>query len=140
MINTQINRRKALLGISAAAFAASVSSTSALAEGAIATQPDTAGAADDRLRKDLAGMAHRADSEEGVPVLLACVNLVPERTGIKAPAAKLSPMNKAVAADFHATAAAWQRLKPNAAEGDVGSMIQVLALRDFAIVGKGGKA
>jgi hypothetical protein len=45
-------------------------------------------------------------------------------------------MNNAVTNEFRTTAAAWERIKPNSAEGDVGSLIQVLATRDFASGGK----
>jgi hypothetical protein len=148
-----INRREALLGISAAALSSMTSSASALsalvapnltgaeraALGAAPSDADAA-AAEDRLRKELAQMASRADSEEGVPVLLACVNQVVDKATGKVPPAALSPWNAVVVADFRQTAAAWQRVRPNATEGDVGSLIQVLAVRDFAAGGKERKS
>jgi hypothetical protein len=147
-----MNRREAMLSISAAALTSVAPSGSALAEvlhsssppaegnpGAGTAQNATNQAADDELRADLAGMVNRADSEEGVPVLLACVNLVRDASSGRVPQVKLTAMNKAVVADFLTTAAAWQRIKPAATEGDVGNLIQVLAVRDFASHGKGAK-
>ena len=84
-------------------------------------------------------MANRADSEEGVPVLLACVNLVKDASRNIVPPIKLTSMNKAVTADFRSTAPAWERIKPSAKEGDVGNLIQVLAVRNFAGSAKGAK-
>jgi hypothetical protein len=147
-----MNRREALLTISAAAVTFAAPSSSALAEvlhpslplaeadpGVPTDQVAANQAADDELRADLAGMVNRADSEEGVPVLLACVNLVRDASSGRVPQVKLTAMNKAVVADFLTTAAAWQRIKPAATEGDVGNLIQVLAVRDFASHGKGAK-
>ena len=81
---------------------------------------------DERLRKDLARMAPRADSEAGVPVILACQDLVAEKKW-----AKTNATNAAIAAEFRRTAAAWQRVKPDAPATDVGNLIQILADHDF---------
>lgn len=86
---------------------------------------------DERLRKDLARMAPRADSEAGVPVILACQDLVAEKKW-----AKTTETNAAIAAEFRRTAEAWQRVKPGAPATDVGNLIQVLADHDFANGGR----
>jgi hypothetical protein len=148
-----INRREALLGLSAAVLSSAAPQASALGEvfgpGLPISHDDLTAAkpgdtpdeiADERLRKDLAGMANRANSEEGVPVLLACVNLLKDPSSNKVPPVRLTAMNKAVTTEFRTTAAAWKRIKPNSEEGDVGSLIQVLAARDFASGGKGGQS
>ena len=77
-------------------------------------------------------MATRADSEEGVPVFLACVNLVVDKSSQKAPQGKVTKLNAAVVSEFRETAAAWERIQPNSPEGDVGKVIQILAERDFS--------
>jgi hypothetical protein len=124
-----MNRREALLGLSAAALGASVTSASPLLAVAAGTPTKTVAneAVDERLRKDIDRLSPRVNSEEGVPVFLACVNLV----GKAAPAA-LTPLNAAVAAEFRRDAAAWERIRPNSPETEVGKLIEVLAYRDFS--------
>ena len=135
-----MNRRIALVAI-VAATGIPVSSRAARARflesgqarygavpGATAEEADEV---DRRLRKDLARLAPRAYSEEGIPVFLACEDLVLAKTSQKS-AATLSPFNAELAADFHKNAAAWQRIHPHAPDADVGKLIEVLAERDFA--------
>ena len=140
----QLTRRKAILGMSVAAAATAISSNSGvvgwlrpiLAE---AGSLSDAGAAeqslDEHLRRELAAMASREDSEEGVPVLLACINQVADIRTHKVPPAKLTPWNASVAVAMRENAAAWQRNWPDAPAGDVAHLIQVLAERDFAAGG-----
>ena len=80
-------------------------------------------------------MSKRANSEAGVPVLLACVDLAPLKGTNKPPVPQLSPWNKTVTAQFKQTVAAWERVNPKPQEGDVGKVIQVLATRNFASSG-----
>jgi hypothetical protein len=115
-----MNRREALVRLGTAALIAGLPAASSLAQ---ASEND---ALDARLRKDIARLEPRVNSEEGVPVLLACVNLVGPQ-----PAAH----NSAVAAEFRQTAAAWERIHPHPKDTDVGKVIEVLAYRDFS---KGG--
>ena len=140
-----MNRRIALVAI-AAATGGAVSSKAALArllESGQARQDAPSGAlpkeavdeVDVRLREDLARLAPRAYSEEGIPVFLACEDLVADRTSQKS-AATLTPFNAALAADLRKNAEAWQRIHPHATDADVGKLIEVLADRDF--VGGGG--
>jgi hypothetical protein len=90
---------------------------------------------DNRLRADMARRKQRINSEEGIAMFLVCENLVPDAS---APAVELTPENAALAAEFQETAAAWQRVYPNAEYGDVAHVIEVMAARDFAHGGTGG--
>ena len=135
-----MNRRKALVAI-AAATGSAVSSKAALArllesgqahhESPSGAPPKEAiSAVDARLREDLARLAPRAYSEEGIPVFLACEDLV--RDGTSRQPAALSRFNAAFAADLRKNAEAWQRIHPDATDADIGKLIEVLADRDFA--------
>jgi hypothetical protein len=140
-----MNRREALISLSAAAIGTATPSSSALirfldpalseAQKALPSTQSNA-AIDERLRKDVAELAARPNSEEGVPVILACLNLVTDKQGKPARPAKLSPMNIAVVADFRRNAAAWERIKPDSPGGDVATLIQIMAERDVANGGK----
>ena len=143
-----MNRRRALLVIGAAAFSGVGQASSALVRllqsglsgkqvAASTTRSKTDNqAADDRLRKDLARLDARVNSEEGVPVFLGCINLVANKNSPEPAAVTLTAFNAAVAADFRQTAAAWERLRPNSTESDVAHVIEVLAYRDFSGGGK----
>lgn len=137
------NRREVLIGMSAAALGAAAAPAHALtgfiesihhgAEGLTSAAPDAGNdSVDERLRKDLARLAPRENSEEGVPVFLACINLVPDPSLHKVPPIQLTALNTAVAAEFRQTAAAWKRIRPNAPVADVAEVIVVLADRDFS--------
>ena len=140
-----LNRREVLIGISAAALSAAVTSASALAEwggsGLPGVQSPASGeqtenasnhAVDERLRKDLARLTPLANSEVGVPVFLGCINLVADKRSHKPPPVRLTALNTAIAAEFRQTAAAWRRIRPNAPVADVAEVIVVLADRDFS--------
>ncbi len=77
---------------------------------------------DERMRKDLAPHEY---SEEGIPVFLACEDLTVNKP-------VLSPLNAYLSSEMRRNAEAMQRVKPDAAAGDVGKLIEVLAQRDFA--------
>ena len=139
-----MNRRRALIAMSAAALGA-VPSSSALVRliqsGAPQTQEKSSGAnskeatdnaADEHLRKDLARLAPKANSEEGILVLLACEDLVPSHKS----AVTLTALNTSLASDFRETASAWQRIHPDAPATDISHVVEVLADRDFASGGK----
>ena len=79
-------------------------------------------------------VAPRAYSEEGVPVFLACENLLTVATSQSRPVT-LTPFNAAVASDFRQRAEAWQRSHPDATADDVAKLIEALAERDFAAGG-----
>ena len=84
---------------------------------------------DDRLRKDVARLSPRVYSEEGIPVFLACENLV--HTSHEPATVALTPMNKALASALERNAEAWQRIRPDAQAKEVAQLIEVLAYRDF---------
>ena len=140
----KMTRRKAVFGITVAALGSAALPAPGLFE---VTQPDsliagkTAPCAepneviDDRLSRDIARMAFRADSEEGVPVLLACINQVVGRSVSKAAAVKLVPWNAQIAGEIRQDAAAWQRIRPNCPVSDVAHLIQVVAQRDISAGG-----
>lgn len=137
-----INRRTTLLSM-AAAFGAAISNA-ALGRfaGSAPTKP-AAGAAkstgEAELHDDLVRMAApREYSEEGVPVFLACVDLVAEQAGKSGPPA--NPFSAQIAANLRRYGDAWQRLHPDAPEGDVARLIQILADRDFVRGARGGGA
>ena len=134
-----INRRTTLLGL-AAACGTGLAQTALgrFGDGASAVQaadvPNPT--ADAALREDLARMATPHELlDEGVPVFLACVDVVAETAG-KAKAAA-TPFSAQIASDLRRFGDAWQRLHPDAPEGDVARLIQILAARDFAHGDKG---
>ena len=86
---------------------------------------------EDRLRADLASLAPRAYSEEGVPMFLACVNLVPAVISHQVPKVTLTPLSAALASTLRRNAEAYQRIKPGLKAKDIAPLIEVLANRDF---------
>lgn len=137
-----MNRRQLLAGIGATAltstplasalveFVAPLLAAPSIAVAEEQAKTTTDESVDARLRKDLSQLNSRANSEEGVPVFLACVNLVGAKSSRRTRHA-LTPFNAAVAAQFRENAAAWERIRPNSSAGDVGKLIEVLAARDF---------
>ena len=87
---------------------------------------------EDRLRADLALLGPRIYSEEGIPVFLACENLVGEGDAHKPGSPSLPALNKAVAAALRDNADAFLRMHPDARERDVAPLIEVLAYRNVA--------
>lgn len=87
---------------------------------------------DNRLRDDLARLAPRVYSEEGIPVFLACVNLVPARGSRLPSRPALSPLSGALASSLQRNAEAYQRIRPGAVAKDIAPLIEVLADRDFS--------
>lgn len=81
------------------------------------------------LRQDLARLGSREYSEEGVPVFLACEDLVAARTRRHAPPAPA--WSQTVASDLRINGEAWLRIFPNAPDTDISKLIELLADRDF---------
>ena len=140
----QLTRRKAILGMSVAAVATAVSSSFGVvgwwhptfAEASrLSPASESEQGLDEQLRRDLAELASREDSEEGVPVLLACINQVADTSTHTVIPAKLTSWNASVTVAMQENAAAWQRIRPGAPVADVAHLIQVLAARDFAAGG-----
>lgn len=128
-----INRRTILLRLAAASGTAITYATligcaksDPAPPAAEAAKPD--GDAD--MREDLARMAApREDSEVGVPVIIACVDVAAKKAGN--PGAPANAFSAKLAADLRRYGDEWQRLHPDAKEGDVARLIQILAERDF---------
>jgi hypothetical protein len=132
-----IDRRTTLLALAAAVLAACGSSKEGDSTTPAAGAAKSAG--DDDLRDNLARMGTpREDSEVGVPVFLACVDLVAEQAG--KPGAPPTPFSAQIAADLRRFGDAWLRLHPDAKEEDVARLIQILADRDFVHGAQGGAA
>ena len=137
-----ITRRKAVLGLSAAALGSAAPSTLGLLEllpppparaaSTFAVPAAEDRAVDERLRRELAQLASNEDSEEGVPVILACINQVPDAQTRRPPPVHLTPFNVTLTAQMRQNAAAWQRIRPNAPASDVARLIQLLAYRDLS--------
>lgn len=115
-----MDRRDSLRVMGAAICAAGIARSSDA--GASTTNVDA------KLKHDVDALAPRVYSDEGIPVLLACVDLHP--VAGKAPA--LTPFNGALSREMRDNAAAWERLYPDAKPEDVSKLIEVLAQRDFA--------
>ena len=138
-----INRRGALAAMAAATFGAVPASAAvakilqsdpAQTQGAPSGNPPKDAIQDavqDRLRQDVARLAPRAYSEEGVPVFLACEDLAADKA-LRGPKVPVTPFNTSVASDFGKTAEAWQRIHPDAPDTDISKVIEVLADRDFS--------
>ena len=82
---------------------------------------------EDLLRKDLERLSSRVYSEEGIPMILACENLVPGQQS----SAASTDLNRNFASAFRRDADIWQRLHPNAAPNVVAKILELLADRDF---------
>jgi len=134
-----INRRTTLVAIAAAC--GTVLSHAALGRFAdtgptvpAADAPKPAGEAE--LRDNLARVGSHEYSEEGVPVFLACVDLMAEHVGKTGPSP--TPFSAQIASDLRRYGDAWQRLHPDAPETDAAKVIEMLAERDFVRGAKGG--
>ena len=134
-----INRRTTLIAIAAACG----TGLSHAALGRFADTGSTVPAADApkptgeaELRDNLARVGSHEYSEEGVPVFLACVDLVAEQAGKTG--ASPTPFSAQIASDLRRYGEAWQRLHPDAPETDAAKVIEMLAERDFVRGAKGG--
>jgi hypothetical protein len=135
-----VNRRKTILALAGAgvctlvgrAVQAKQSPGASPNAGPVPADPDRA------LKDDLATMGSHEYSDEGIPVFLACVNLVAEKAG--QPVAETTKFSKQVAADLRRYGDAWLHMHPDAPDTDVSKVIEVLAVRDFAYGGKAGAA
>lgn len=127
-----IDRRTILLRLAAGGAALSYAALVGCAKSDPAPSgAETAKAAGDaELNDDLARMAApREDSEVGVPVIIACVDVVARKAG--KPVAPASVFSAQIASDLRRYGDAWLRLHPDAKEEDVARLIQILAERDF---------
>ena len=134
-----LDRRTTLLalmgaGLSRAALARALETGSAAATPG--APPASAGSdADRELKEDLARLGAHEYSDEGIPVFLACVDLVAETSGHVT--AQPSSLSKSVGSHIRRYGDAWQAMHPDAPDTDVSKVIEVLAERDFARGGNG---
>lgn len=132
-----IDRRTTLLALAAAALAACGRSVDSDSTTPAAGAAKSAGEND--LRDLVARMgAPREDSEVGVPVFLACVDVVAEKAGKSG--APSNAFSAQIAADLRHFGDEWLRLHPDAKEEEVARLIQILAARDFVQGAQGGAA
>ncbi len=135
-----INRRTTLLAIAAACSTGLTHAALGRLADTGPTMPAAGGtkpADEAELRDDLARMSSPHElSEEGVPVFLACVDVVAEQAGKTG--ASPTAFSAQIASALRGYGDAWQRLHPDAQEGDVAKLINVLAGRDFARGAQGG--
>ena len=139
------NRRNTLLGI-VGAWSAMIANAAFGKNEASPTPVAPAGkvglseseAVEKALRADLARFKSRVYSEEGVPVFLACEDLAAVKAG--SPAVPTPAFSQRFATDFRKNSEAWHRIHPDAPAGDVSTVIEVLADRDFRRDGKGGRS
>jgi hypothetical protein len=134
-----VNRRTTILAMVGAGVSCTVVGRVLEAEQAPSVSVNSSLAASDSeraLKDDLATMGSHEYSDEGIPVFLACVDLVAQKAG--KPVAEPTKLSKQVAVDLRRYGDAWQRLHPDAPDSDVSKVIEVLAVRDFAGSGKVG--
>lgn len=144
-----MNRRHALRAIGGTALAgfgplnptflnpASAGAQTAQPPGAIAPPKDPAQLAmDDDVRNYFVRLAARANSEAGVPVFLACQDLVAEKGAQTSKPNPSSTFSEAIAHEFRESAASWQRVRPDAPASEAANVIEMLAERDFANGGR----
>jgi hypothetical protein len=134
-----VDRRTTLLTLLGAGFAYAAISRVLEAEApapAAAAPQSAAPTQDPVLQQDLATLGSHEYSDEGIPVLLACVNLIAEQKGEAVPPP--TEFSRHFAAELRRYGDAWQHMHPDAPDTDVSKVIEVLAVRDFAHGAKGG--
>ena len=97
-----------------------------------AAQAQVSSTYESQVQADMAMLAKRVYSEEGIPMILACEDLT-----AKAPVKPASrAINDAIAPAFERVVQAWEQLHPGAPVGDVAKLLELLAYRDFSSGGK----
>ena len=90
---------------------------------------------DEHVAAEMKRLSTRVYSEEGIPMLLACENLVPAANG-KPAMLPTTAFNKMFSSAFKRYAEAWQRLHADATDADVPKVLELLADLDFTQGGK----
>lgn len=90
---------------------------------------------DNSLSAQLNGLQARVYSEEGIPMFLACENLVPNQTSREHSTVPPTRLNTIAASAFHRYADEWQHARPDAPVTDVAKIVELLAYRDFTAGG-----
>ena len=129
------NRRGALLAIAFAVFGRVGRGLNSIGGRESEANSDSletqaVGSADDRLREDLSRLAGRVYSEEGIPMVLACENLVPDQSSFVPTA-----LNKNLSNAFIRDTKLYEHMKPEASATDISKIIEMLADRDFTAGG-----
>lgn len=91
---------------------------------------------DEHLALEMKRLDKRVYSEEGIPMLLACENLVPNAATGMPVVLPTTEFNKVFSSAFRQYAEAWQRLLPGATDASIPKVLEFLADMDFA---RGGK-
>ena len=136
-----INRRGALLSLVIAAFGragfgfAHKGTVGARVAQANSVPSDTQAlnAAEGRLQQDLERLSGRVYSEEGIPMVLACENLVPSQT--TSTAFVPTALNRNLSSAFRRDTNTFEHMKPDASAADIAKIIEMLADRDFSAGG-----
>lgn len=123
-----MNRRKTLFAI-ASLYGLSLTDFAFGASPGDECSEFTMDPASQALKDDLDALGMRRYSEEGVAVFLACEDLVAAKAG--RPSAPPNELSEKIAKGLRENGRAWQHLYPIAPEGDVATIIEVLAVRDF---------
>ena len=84
------------------------------------------------VRADTDRLAARLNSEEGIPMFLACENLVENETAEESEPLTLTTLNEDLAAAFRRDSDGWELIRSGAPLTDLAKIVEVLADRDFA--------
>jgi hypothetical protein len=83
----------------------------------------------EELRRDLERLGQRTYSEQGIPMFLVCENLAPDE-----PTGNVDGRDGTrLAENLRRTAETFRSIRPNATEGDVPKLLELLAERDFGM-------
>lgn len=93
---------------------------------------DAAAAAENRLWSDIDRLRERLTSEEGIPMFLACENLVQGEAGAVPADGTSAALNEKLALAFQRDTETWQRTRSELTVTDLCRIVEVLAARDFA--------
>ncbi len=131
-----INRRGVLLAIALAAFGRAARGLTWVGipeadRSSDFLETQAVHSADARLRNDLSLLAGRVYSEEGIPMVLACENLVPGPSSFVPTA-----LNHMLSSAFIRDTNTYEHMKPEASAADVAKIVEMLADRDFAAGGR----
>ena len=88
-----------------------------------------------RLERELARLDTRDYSQQAIPMILACVNLAPDKQR-QFDAARPIPGNAAIASRFRQYVEALPKVVKHVDEEDVAKLVELLADRDLAAAGK----
>jgi hypothetical protein len=88
---------------------------------------------DNQLLKDLDRLAGRVNSEEGVPMFLACEDLAPHESARKSETVTSTSLNDDFVSMFRRDVTAVQLARPDAPLTSIAKIVERLAEKDFGI-------